>query len=273
MFTVKQIVELKAEGFSMAEIATLQGSGASAAEQSTAPSATTVEMIGGASAPTKTAKAVDPFSGPKGTLECDVCVANGNSLCEGVPQAKGHGKNVTKQEKKQGYTYPCRCTDVSVGHNRQFVNLTEGQGHMKIHVVNVPSAKQQKYFVGFFVNTYGVAIGWDEKTGTVVPTGTTKQAGAKAPSKAAKAAAKSREQLIAAGCMSIKTDGLVCGRPVEAIIDGLSGHCSTPGGTRWNHAEAAEAAANTAKLIQGGEAADVPPVGNAVSGVVDTDLD
>ena len=76
MFTVKQIVELKAEGFSMAEIATLQGSGASAAEQSTAPSATTVEMIGGASAPTKTAKAVDPFSGPKGTLECDVCVAN-----------------------------------------------------------------------------------------------------------------------------------------------------------------------------------------------------
>jgi hypothetical protein len=269
MFTVKQIVELKAEGFSMAEIATLQGSGASAAEQSTAPSATTIEMVGGATAPAKAAKAADPFSGPKGTLECDVCVANGNSLCEGVPQAKGHGKNVTKQEKKQGYIYPCRCTDVSKGHNRQFVNLTEGEGHMKTHKVRTPSAKQQKYFVGFFEDTYGVAIAWDEKTETVVPTGTTKaKPAAKAASPAAKAAAKSKEQLIAAGCQTIMTNGSLCGRPVKGIIDSLSGYCQS-----WGHLKAAEAEADTAKLINGGEAADVPPVGNAVSGVVEADLD
>jgi hypothetical protein len=278
MFTAKDIIDMKNSGISIADIATLQGSGVSAAEQSSAPAAT-MEYIGGASAPAKTAKAVEQFTGPKGTLECDICIANGTSVCEGVPQAVGHGKNVTKAQKKQGYTYPCRCTDVSEGHNRQFVNLTEGQGHLKVHKDRGPSAKQQKFFVEYFVKANpALQIGWDEGLQLVVPTGTTTakpaaKAAAKKPSAAAKADAKSREEIIAAGCSYVMTNGNVCGRPVEAILDGLSGYCSTPGGTKWNHAESAEAEANTAKLIQGGEAADTPPVGNAVSGVLEADLD
>jgi|13_taG_2_1085334.scaffolds.fasta_scaffold37027_3 hypothetical protein len=80
-------------------------------------------------------KTVEPveFTGPKGTKTCKKCISEGDALCKGAPQEIYGGKLSGEARKK--FPYPCRCEDITVGHNRQFVNAPLGRKnkHARTH--------------------------------------------------------------------------------------------------------------------------------------------
>ena len=65
------------------------------------------------------------FTGPKGTIECKKCIAEGDALCEGAPREKFHG-NFSAVARKN-WKYACRCSDTSEHHNRQFASSPTGR--------------------------------------------------------------------------------------------------------------------------------------------------